>query len=169
MLQTIETRFQPEWYFTHIANVVHDHRPFMEGVMQRLISGSKFQDLNAWVRDTIWHCPMEVPTHSQHNYTTLLLPILERKIKRSVPVLLTRPALLAHTVYQSLIFDSSLREMGYEFVQDKREAHDDEKKEAERGGISKVILDQKDWFNAWLEGEKKCMLNHYQLRPWAYI
>lgn len=101
---------------------------------------------------------MEVPTHLQHNYTTLLLPILERKLKRSVPLLLTRPALLAHTVYQSLIFDSSLREMGYEFVQDNRGANNDEKRENERGGISKVILGQKDWFDAWLEGEKKCML-----------
>lgn len=112
---------------------------------------------------------MEVPTPSQHNYTTLLLPILERKLRRFVPVLLTRPALLAHTVYQSLVFDSSLRDMGYEFVQDKRE--DDERREAEQGGISKVILDQKDWFNAWLEGEKKCRLNliSVQLSPWTYI
>lgn len=54
--------------------------------------------------------------------------------------------------------------MGYEFVQDSREANDDEKREAERGGISKVILNQKDWFNAWLEGEKKCMLNHLSIR-----
>ncbi|KAI9572694.1 RINT-1 family protein [Boletus coccyginus] len=135
---------KPEWYFTHIANVAHDHRPFMEGVMQRLISGSKFQDVNAW-----------------HNYTRLLLPILERKLKRSVPLLLTRPALLAHTVYQSLIFDSSLRDMGYEFVQDKQEVPDEEKREAERGGISKVILDQKDWFKAWLEGEKKFADDQY--------
>ncbi|KAF8446227.1 TIP-1 family-domain-containing protein [Boletus edulis BED1] len=135
---------KPEWYFTHIANVAHDHRPFMEGVMQRLISGSKFQDVNAW-----------------HNYTTLLLPILERKLKRSVPLLLTRPALLAHTVYQSLIFDSSLRDMGYEFSQENRDANGDERTEAERGGISKVILDQKDWFNAWLEGEKKFADDQY--------
>lgn len=85
-------------------------------------------------------------------------------------MLLTRPALLAHTVYQSLIFDSSLRDMGYEFVQDKPGAHGDERREAEQGGISKVILDQKDWFNAWLEGEKKCRLNllSVQLRPLVY-
>lgn len=146
---------QPEWYLTHIANVVHDHRPFMEGVMQRLISGSKFQGVNAWVRGIISLCFIGTPTPLQHNYTTLLLPILERKLKRSVPALLTRPALLAHTVYQSLIFDSSLRDMGYEFIEDKQGAHDD-RMEAERGGISNVILNQKDWFNAWLEGEKKC-------------
>ncbi|KAG9314616.1 RINT-1 family protein [Chiua virens] len=135
---------KPEWYFTHMLNVAHDHRPFMEGVMQRLISSSKFRDVNVW-----------------HNYTTLLLPILERKLKRSVPLLLARPALLAHTVYQSLAFDSSLRDMGYEFVKGKREAQDDERREAEQGGISKVILDEKDWFNTWLEGEKKFADDQY--------
>ncbi|KAF9229614.1 hypothetical protein BS17DRAFT_805254 [Gyrodon lividus] len=135
---------KPEWYFTHIANVVHDHRPFMESVVQRLLSSSKFQHVNAW-----------------HNYTTLLLPILERKLKRSVPLLLTHPALLAHTVYQSLVFDTSLREMGYEFGQDKQKAGDSERKDEEQGGISRVVLDQKGWFNAWLEGEKKFADDQY--------
>ncbi|KAF9243838.1 TIP-1 family-domain-containing protein [Melanogaster broomeanus] len=133
---------KPEWYFTHIANVAHDHRPFMESIIQGLLSNSKFQHVNAWP-----------------NYITLLLPILERKLKRSVPLLLTHPALLAHTVYQSLVFDTSLREMGYEFPRDKRKAGEPEQQDEEQEGISRVILDQKHWFNAWLEGEKKCMAN----------
>ncbi|KIK99787.1 hypothetical protein PAXRUDRAFT_822405 [Paxillus rubicundulus Ve08.2h10] len=135
---------KPEWYFTHIVNVAHDHRPFMENIVQRLVSSSKFQQVNAW-----------------HNYTTLLLPILERKLKRSIPLLLTHPALLAHTVYQSLVFDTSLRELGYEFSQDKKKAGDSERKYEEEGGISRVILDQKDWFNAWLDGEKKFADDQY--------
>ncbi|KIJ68701.1 hypothetical protein HYDPIDRAFT_173364 [Hydnomerulius pinastri MD-312] len=135
---------KPEWYFTHIANVAHDHRPFMEGVVQRLFSSSKFHNVNAW-----------------HNYTTLLLPILERKLKRSIPLLLDHSALLAHTVYQSLVFDTSLREMGYEFMQGKQTAEESDGKGEERGGISRVILDQTDWFNAWLEGEKKFADNQY--------
>ena len=58
--------------------------------------------------------------------------------------------------------------MGYEFLQDKQETHGDERRDAAQGGISKVILDQKDWFNAWLEGEKKCRSNFLsvQLGPW---
>ncbi|KAI6136895.1 TIP-1 family-domain-containing protein [Pisolithus sp. B1] len=70
---------KPEWYFTHIANVAHDHRPFMEGAVQRLLTGTKFQNVNAW-----------------HQYVKLLMGILERK---------------------SLLFDSGLRELGYEFDQ----------------------------------------------------
>lgn len=91
-------------------------------------------------------------TFFQHHYVTLLLGILERKIKRSMPKLLAHPALLAHTIYQSLVFDSSLRELGYEF--EGVESKNDE--DMERGGISRIILDQKEWFDAWLEGEKKC-------------
>lgn len=82
-------------------------------------------------------------------------------------MLLARPGLLAHTVYQSLIFDSTLRDMGYEFIPDNQDTQSDEKREDAQGGVSKVILDEKDWFNAWLEGEKKCTLNllSVRLRP----
>jgi hypothetical protein len=76
---------------------------------------------------------------------------LERKLRRTVPTLLSHPALLAHTVYQALIFDSNMRELGYEFV-----VGAEAKKAEEKGGISSVILCQKEWFDAWLEGEKKC-------------
>lgn len=131
---------KPEWYFTHVANVAHDHRPFMEGTVQRLLTGTKFQNVNAW-----------------HQYVKLLLGILERKVKRSVPQLLGRPALLAHTIYQSLLFDSSLRELGYEFdqVEGKKDG------EAEKGGISRIILDENEWFDAWIEGEKKFADDQY--------
>lgn len=90
------------------------------------------------------------PQHQQ-NYITLLIPILERKLRRTVPTLLSHPALLAHTVYQTLIFDSNMRELGYEFV-----VSAEAKKTEEKGGVSSVILCQKEWFDAWLEGEKKC-------------
>lgn len=77
-----------------------------------------------------------------------------------MPKLLARPALLAHTIYQSLVFDSSLRELGYEF--EEVESKNDE--DMERGGISRIILDQKEWFDAWLEGEKKCTFHSHVKR-----
>jgi len=43
-----------------------------------------------------------------------------------------------------------MRELGYEFVIS-AEAKNDEK-----GGVSSIILSQKEWFDAWLEGEKTC-------------
>jgi hypothetical protein len=44
-----------------------------------------------------------------------------------------------------------MRELGYEFV-----ISTEAKKNEEKGGISSVILGQKEWFDAWLEGEKTC-------------
>ncbi|KAG0703168.1 RINT-1 family protein [Suillus ampliporus] len=130
---------KPEWYLSHIMNVAHDHRSFMENVIQRLLLGTKYQRVNAW-----------------QNYITLLLPILERKLRLTVPTLLSHPALLAHTVYQALIFDSNMRELGYEFV-----VSAEAKKNEEKGGVSSVILGQKEWFGAWLEGEKKFAEDQY--------
>ncbi|KAG2156521.1 RINT-1 family protein [Suillus bovinus] len=135
---------KPEWYLSHIMNVVLDHRPFMDNVIQRLLLGTKYQSVNAW--QTIY----------QQNYITLLVPILERKLRRTVPTLLSHPALLAHTVYQTLIFDSNMRELGYEFV-----VNTEAKKTEEKGGVSSVILGQKEWFDAWLEGEKKFAEDQY--------
>jgi hypothetical protein len=63
---------------------------------------------------------------------------------------------LAHTVYQALIFDSNMRELGYEFV-----VSAEAKKTEEKGGVSSVILCQKEWFDAWLEGEKKFAEDQY--------
>ncbi|KAJ8596789.1 hypothetical protein M405DRAFT_756987 [Rhizopogon salebrosus TDB-379] len=130
---------KPEWYLSHIMNVAHDHRPFMENVVQRLLLGTRYQHVNAW-----------------QNYITLLVPILERKLRRTVPTLLSHPALLAHTVYQALTFDSNMRELGYEFV-----ISTEAKKNEEKGGISSVILGQKEWFDAWLEGEKTFAEDQY--------
>lgn len=41
---------QPEWYFTHILNVSHEHRSFFDTVIQRLLESTKFNNVNAWVR-----------------------------------------------------------------------------------------------------------------------
>ncbi|KAG1864638.1 RINT-1 family protein [Suillus subalutaceus] len=130
---------KPEWYLSHIMNVAHDHRPFMDNVIQRLLLGTKYQRVNAW-----------------QNYVTFLIPILERKLRRTVPTLISHPALLAHTVDQALIFDSNMRELGYEFV-----VGAEAKKTEEKGGVSSVILCQKEWFDAWLEGEKKFAEDQY--------
>lgn len=83
----------------------------------------------------------------------LLLPVVIRKLKRSVPSLLPHPPVLAHTIYQAISFDGALREDGFDLsgtsaaaVQGKNEWK----------GISDTVLGRSDWFNAWLQGEKKC-------------
>jgi RAD50-interacting protein 1 len=78
---------------------------------------------------------------------------LARKLRRSVPQLLEQPALLAHTIYQALSFDAAITEGGFS-LNGTSAGEPDEK----WAGISDIILGQKDWFEAWVEAERKCML-----------
>ncbi|KAJ7823548.1 TIP-1 family-domain-containing protein [Mycena olivaceomarginata] len=46
---------KPEWYFTHVLNVMHEHRPFMEAVIQPLLSATENRGIVAWSsRNTIY-------------------------------------------------------------------------------------------------------------------
>ncbi len=51
---------QPEWYFTHIANEAHEHRPFMESIVQSLVASSEYLFINAWVSH-----PAKITSHSK--------------------------------------------------------------------------------------------------------
>ncbi|KAF9821810.1 hypothetical protein IEO21_00240 [Rhodonia placenta] len=137
---------KPEWYFTHILNVSHEHRRFMEGVVQALLSGTEYKQMNAW-----------------REFTSLLLPLLERKLKRTVPSLLSHPPVLAHTIYESLAFDSALREDNFDIngTSAERDAADGESKPNGWEGISDVILGRKEWFETWLEGEREFAIDQY--------
>lgn len=41
--------YKPEWYFAHIQNVSHEHRPFMDDIIQRLLKKSEYGNISAWV------------------------------------------------------------------------------------------------------------------------
>ena len=51
---------------------------------------------------------------TQSEFTMLLFPILLSMLRSRIPRLLDQPALLAHTVYQTVIFDDSIREGGFD-------------------------------------------------------
>ncbi|KAG8953229.1 hypothetical protein FRC04_002639 [Tulasnella sp. 424] len=160
---------KPEWYFTHVLNLMHEHKPFMTTNIQPLLGKGGYGDVNAF-----------------DEFCRLLFGLLTRKLKRTVPLLLTTPAILAHTVYQTLIFDGSVKDGGFEIrrtwegKQRLRQAEEERKKaktttarEAKRlskppyeaaiewEGLGEVILGRKDWFDAWLQGEKQFADNQY--------
>lgn len=83
----------------------------------------------------------------------LLLPVVTRKLKRSVPSLLPHPPVLAHTIYQAIYFDGALREEGFDLSGTSAEVT---RGESEWKGIGDTVLGRPEWFNAWLQGEKKC-------------
>ena len=73
-----------------------------------------------------------------------------------MPAVLPRLPLLAHTIYQALAFDDALREAGFGLTGTTQQSKVDPTKEWE--GMSEVILGQKEWFEAWLRGERACEL-----------
>ncbi|KAF8640664.1 hypothetical protein AX17_000321 [Amanita inopinata Kibby_2008] len=135
---------KPEWYFTHVQNIVHDHRPFMESVVQNLLSSTDYSNIDAW-----------------REFVFLLLPMLSRKLRHTIPSLLPHPPLLAHTIYQSLLFDASLREQGFQLhgTSSQKGNADSSKPWA---GISEVVLGSSNWFESWLAGENKFAEDQYQ-------
>ncbi|KAF9523602.1 TIP-1 family-domain-containing protein [Crepidotus variabilis] len=132
---------KPEWYFANIQNVSHENLHFMNDIVQRLLEQSEFKHFSAW-----------------HEFTYLLLPLLSRKIRRSMPQLLERPSLLAHTVYEALAFDAAMLEEGFS-LEGTSAAKDGEDVQWE--GIADVILGNADWFEFWLDAEKRFVDDQY--------
>lgn len=77
-----------------------------------------------------------------------------------MPTLLPHPSLLAHTIYQTLVFDGSLRDDGFTLERTSGASKGGKKKTSGHAsgwdGLSEVILGRADWFEAWLDGENKC-------------
>lgn len=82
------------------------------------------------------------------------MPILSQKLKKTVPLLLSRPSLLAHTIYQAISFDASMIEEGFHLGG--TSALKSGTDAAKWDGIGEVILGNPEWFEAWLTAEKKC-------------
>ncbi|CAE7218412.1 unnamed protein product [Rhizoctonia solani] len=135
---------KPEWYFTHILNITHEHRGFMEHFIQPLVEKSPFHDINA-----------------QNEFTRLLFSILARKVKKSVPQLLAQPSLLAHTIYQALLFDAAIRESGFTLVNTWESRVTKQHKVKEWPGVADVVLSHKSWFDEWMEAERRFTEHQY--------
>lgn len=132
---------KPEWYFTHVLNAVTDHQNFMESVVQRLLSSTKYKSFNAW-----------------HEFTLLLFPLLSRKLRHTVPSMFLHPSLLAHTIYQALSFDAALSEEGFTTMDTSAR---DTFESSQWPGVADIILGKKEWFEAWIDGEKKFAEDQY--------
>ncbi|PPQ63719.1 hypothetical protein CVT24_004299 [Panaeolus cyanescens] len=130
---------KPEWYLTHIQNVSHEHSIFMNTIVQGILKKTDFRDYSAW-----------------REFTYLLLPILSRKLKKTMPLLLNHPSLLAHTIYQTLAFDAAITEEGFNLQG--TSASDSERAWE---GVSEVILGNPDWFDVWLQAEKQFVEDQY--------
>lgn len=84
-------------------------------------------------------------------FITALLRPLTRKIRASIPQLLELPSILAHTLYQALQFDTTLREsFGYPAAR-----HSAKGKGKQWKGTADIVLGNQNWFEGWQRAEKK--------------
>ncbi|KIY47067.1 hypothetical protein FISHEDRAFT_66233 [Fistulina hepatica ATCC 64428] len=135
---------KPEWYFTHVLNTCHEHRPFMDSVIQKLLSSTQYCNISAW-----------------REFARLLLPMLTRKLSRTVPMLLSHPSLLAHTIYQALSFDAVLVAQGFELQETMVEPESIPRSSPAGWEISEIILGKNKYFDAWMEAEKQFAEQQY--------
>lgn len=93
-------------------------------------------------------------TNLQSEFTMLLFPILLGLLRSRIPHLLDTPALLAHTIYQTVVFDDTVRENGFDIASVSINEGKDVIDSWE--GLAGVVLKHEDWFDRWIAGEKKC-------------
>lgn len=150
----------------HILNLLSEHERFIQDDVQDLVSrDSKFSGIDAFVSlslkyesQTSEH-DFDLFTPQQTDFTTLLLRPLNRKLRQSTPQLLSLPPILAHTIYQALEFDQTLKDKwNYRPRVLKREGDGQTETwgEGEWEGLADVILGRKEWFDKWLGDEKTC-------------
>ncbi|WVQ98696.1 hypothetical protein IAU59_005827 [Kwoniella sp. CBS 9459] len=149
MVKPIELRFKyhfqgskgtnrvdkPEWAFANILDQIYEHQNFLSSYVQPLTSRAGYEE-----------------TSVKSEFTLLLFPVLLSLLRSRIPVLLDHPALLAHTIYQTVVFDEAVKEGGFELdstsLYEGREC-------GEWEGLAGVVLREEDWYARWLEGEKK--------------
>lgn len=68
-------------------------------------------------------------------------------------MLLEYPALLAHTIYETLTFDASILEEGFALNGTSATV---ESAEVKWEGLTDLVLGNADWFETWLAAEKEC-------------
>ncbi|TXT04871.1 hypothetical protein VHUM_03954 [Vanrija humicola] len=125
---------KPEWAFANIQDAVYEHAGFIADYLQPLTARGGYPAVDV-------KCEL----------TMLLFPTLLAFLRTRIPHLLSHPALLAHTVYQTVMFDDAVREGGFELARTSVYAG----AEAEWEGLAGVVLREHDWFEQWLEGERK--------------
>ncbi|KAH9813247.1 RINT-1/TIP-20 [Melampsora americana] len=124
---------KPEWYFDHILHRLEEHERFVRGDVQRLMDMNGYGHLDAMTQ-----------------FSILLIEMIEKKLKQTIPQILEIKPLLAHTIYKAIEFDTSIKERGFQPIQ----SSDSSKDEAWLG-TTEVILGNEEWFEVWFEAEKK--------------
>lgn len=96
----------------------------------------------------------------QSDITCLLLPLALNLVRSRIPHLLPHPALLAHTIYQTIQFDTAVRNGGFDLPSTwvgRQAERVQQGSVADWNGLTDVVLAEPGWFESWLAGEKRCV------------
>jgi hypothetical protein len=92
----------------------------------------------------------------QSEFTLLLFPTLLAFLRQRIPHLLDHPALLAHTIYQTILFDESIKSSAFDLSETSLADSETGGAGKEWEGLAGVILKQEGWFDQWVAGERRC-------------
>jgi hypothetical protein len=108
-------------------------------------------------------------------FTVSLLSTALSLLRLRIPKILDKPSLLAHTIYQTIVFDDAIRQGGFDLARtmyghrlagraaqlegaDGQSGTGDEQMD-EWQGLTGVVLRESGWYESWVKGEKQCGLN----------
>lgn len=133
---------KPEWAFTNILDLLFDQKVFIEDYLQPLLNLSGFSHVNA-----------------KSELVSQLLRLPLDLLRRRMPYLLDHPPLLAHTIYQTVVFDDAVRQSGFHidktYARAVRDgAHRLTEDTTEWLGVTDELLMEEDWYERWLKAEK---------------
>ncbi|KAK3841355.1 MAG: TIP-1 family-domain-containing protein [Linnemannia gamsii] len=127
---------KPEWYLTHILELIKDHSSFLQTFVQGIVQDTEYKEYDA-----------------KNDFTRLLLEAVERKICNTVPEMLSSPELLSHAIHETLRFDKTLRET---------ELYIPPGQTSEWQGAVQVYLGNRPWLKTWLRVEKEFAVARYE-------
>ncbi|TGZ85375.1 hypothetical protein EX30DRAFT_314397, partial [Ascodesmis nigricans] len=133
---------KPEWFLSHITNLVTTYSRFMLDHIQPILSQSANPNINQ--RDAI------------NEFITALLPELRRKINSLLPEITDQAQLLSHFIHELIKFDATMREdFGYA-------PYSAEPDMTPWKGMTYEVLVVENGFDGWLHVEKEFALARYE-------
>ena len=150
-------RIKPEWFFTFVLNMIRDHSSFIAEEVQSILNEAKFTLYNAKVStmntfDLVhilfynYTVACFLSSFFQNDFIRALLTVITHKLSHIAPSLLNTPHIFSHTVFETLQFDQTLREVHF-YVPPGLE---------EWKGCVEVFTGRKEFFKAWLQVERDC-------------
>ncbi|KAG0212487.1 hypothetical protein BGX28_006254 [Mortierella sp. GBA30] len=126
---------KPEWYLTHVLELIKDHTLFLQNYVQAIVEETEYKEYDV-----------------KNDFIRLILEAVERKVRLSVPAMLSSPEILSHAIHEALRFDKTLRE---------NEDYIPPGQTTEWQGTVQIYLGNREWLKTWLRVQKEFAVMRY--------